>query len=373
LPRSGAGGKSDMTAPMTNLPLHLVRLTELDEAWRAASAGERLAEVRKSAPRLRERIQESGHAACVRTFPLSALPYPTSFGFGGAARSPLPYLIMTNRTNLVQFETMDGEKKTLLFNPTDVERSANTPFFADLRRGMGEGISRWVMAKLKRPSIPEHLASVGVSPASIDYIAFDHLHTQDLRALLGSSDEGGLHAVLPRARLLIWKLELDILRGLHPLQRPWFLPDALRGVAEDRILPVDGDFLLGHGVALVRTPGHTVGNWSLVLNTESGVWAVSENGISCDSYAPEASRIPGVERYARRQHVEVILNSNTLEGRNEQYTSMVLERLLVDRSRKNPAFYQHQASSELTATPFTPGLSPTFHHGGIESGALFPA
>ena len=355
---------------MTNLPPHLVQLHELDEAWRALSAGERLAEVRKSAPRLRERIQESGRATCVRTFPTSALPYPTSFGFSGAARSPLPYLIMTNRANLVQFETMEGEKKTLLFNPTDVDRSANTPFFADLRRGMGKGVSSWVMAKLKRPSIPEHLARAGVSPESIDYIAFDHLHTQDLRALLGSSDEGGLQAMLPRARLLVWKPELDILRSLHPLQRPWFLEDAIRGVAEDRIVPVEGDFLVGRGVALVRTPGHTVGNWSLVLNTESGVWAVSENGISCDSYAPEASEIGGIRRYALQQEVEVVLNANTLEGRNEQYTSMVLEKLLVDRARKNPAFYQHQASSELTASPFTPGLSPTFHHGGIESGVI---
>src|SRR6185503_8721254 len=123
------------------IPAHIQRLPELDEAWRAPSAGERLAEVRKAAPRLRDRLLESGQVTCVRTFDTSLLPYPTSFGLGGAARSPLPYLVMTNRANLVQFETADGQKKTLLFNPTDAERSANTPFFADMRRGMGVGIS----------------------------------------------------------------------------------------------------------------------------------------------------------------------------------------------------------------------------------------
>jgi hypothetical protein len=351
-------------------PPRLSQLTELSDAWRAPSAGERLVEVRRAAPRLRERILESGQVSSVRTFDLSRLPYPTSFGFAGAAISPLPYLVMTNRANLVQFETEDGEKKTLLFNPTDVDRSANTPFFADLRRGMGERLSRWMMATLRRPTVKEHLSGIGVRPEAIDYIAFDHLHTQDLRAILGSSDEGGVSAFFPRAKLLIWRPELEIFRGIHPLQRWWYIPEALRGVPEDRIIAVDGDLLLGRGVALVRTPGHTVGNWSLVLNTESGVWAVSENGIACDAYAPEASSIPGLRRYAARERVEVILNSNTLEGRNEQYTSMVLEKALVDRSRKNPAFYQHQSSSELTATPFTPGLSPTLHHGGIESGTL---
>ena len=31
--------------------------------------------------------------------------------------------------------------------------------------------------------------------------------------------------------------------------------------------------------ALLATPGHAVGNQSLVLNTSSGIWAVSENAL----------------------------------------------------------------------------------------------
>jgi hypothetical protein len=48
----------------------------------------------------------------------------------------------------------------------------------------------------------------------------------------------------------------------------------------------------------------------------------------------------------------------------------VLEKALVDRSRDAPDFYQHLPSSELTATPLTPGLSPTHRVGGIESGEI---
>jgi hypothetical protein len=363
---------TEPTPAPSSLPPFVHALPELDPVWRAPSAGERLELVRRLAPRLRERVLESGQVACVRTFDMSELPYPTSFGLAGAARSPVPYLIMTNRAQLVQFEASDGKRRILLFNPTDVPRSAETPYFADLRRRMGERIAKAVQDKLRLPTAAEQIVRAGVRPEEVDFIAFDHLHTQDLRGLLGTTGEGAIAGTFPRAKLLIARPELDIFRSIHPLQRPWYIEGALTGVARDRIVPVDGDLLLGQGVALVRTPGHTVGNWSLVLNTETGIWAVSENGISCDSYAPELSDIPGVRRFAAREGVEVILNSNTLEGRNDQYTSMVLEKSLVDRSPQNPSFYQHFASSELTAKPFTPGLSPTFHHGKITSGALRP-
>src|SRR6185437_12977784 len=287
----------------------------------------------------------------------------------------IPYIVMTNRMNVVQIAT-DAGLKILLFNPTDVPRSAETPFFADLRARMGKRVSERMMARLARPTPTQHLASLGIRPEQVDYIAFDHLHTQDLRGLLGTSpgigDGSPIPAAFPRAKLLVWRPELDIFRALHPLQRTWYIAGALQGVPPERIVACEGDVLLGRGAALVRTPGHTVGNWSLVLSTDNGVWAVSENGIACDSYAPEASRIPGLRRHARRYGLEVILNSNTLEGRNEQYTSMVLEKSLVDPSRDDPAFYQHLASSELTATPFTPGLSPTHRHGGLESGEVQP-
>jgi len=352
--------------PVTTLPDHVRALPELDLAWRAPSAGDRLMAVRRAAPRLRARILESGRVTCARTFDISPLPYPTRFAFDGAARTPIPYVVMTNRCNLLQFETSAG-LKTLLFNPTDAARSAKTPFFADLTNRLGPTIAARVEAHLRRPTAVESLFHLGVRAEDVDYIAFDHLHTQDLRGLLGTH---AIPAAFPNAKLLIQRAELAILSALHPFQRPWFIPDAIEDVALDRFLVTDEDLLLGAGVALVRTPGHTAGNWSLVIHTDRGVWAVSENGIACDSYAPEASKIPGVRRFAANHGLEVVLNSNTLEGRNEQYTSMILEKALVDRCPDNPDFYQHVSSSELTASRLTPGLAPTYHHGGVSSGSV---
>src|SRR5580700_6586625 len=89
-------------------PEHAVRLYDLDEAWRAPSAGERLGSLRRAAPRLRERLLESGRVVAVRTFNLAQFPYPTPFALGGAATSPVPYVVMTNRVNVVQFATEDS-------------------------------------------------------------------------------------------------------------------------------------------------------------------------------------------------------------------------------------------------------------------------
>jgi hypothetical protein len=345
----------------------LAPLRDLDDAWRASSAGERLLLVRTRGIALREKIQASGRVTCVRTFDLMTFPYPTRYAFAGAASSRLPYVFMTNRMQVVQYETAAGERRTLLFNPTDIVRSAETPYFVELRRTigkrLGDSLASWVLARKKKAH--EHLATIGVKPEDVDFIAFDHMHTQDVRGLLGG--EGAPQAVYPRAKLLVSKAELDIFRAIHPLQRYWYVKDGVRGVPAERIVALDGDTLLGRGVALVRTPGHTVGNWSLVLNTASGIWAVSENGVACDSYSPQASRISGIARFARRNELEVILNHNSVEGRNEQYTSMVLEKTLVDRCA-DADWVQHFSSSELTSVPLAPGLGPTYRHGAIASG-----
>jgi hypothetical protein len=353
------------------LPSHIQRISVLDDAWRTAGAGERLRAVREAGHRLRDDLVASGKVTGVRTFDIATFPYPTRFGLGGAARSPVPFVAMTNRVNVVQFDTADGPK-TLLFNPTDYERSAETPYFVRIRRKIGP-LADLFMAP--RPKTPDHLETLGLRCEDVDYIAFDHMHTQDVREMLGTSSSAGggqapLRAIYPRARMLIWRPELDSFRSLHPLQRPWYIADAVRGVPDARIVVCDGDVQLGDGVALVRSPGHTVGNWSLVMNTDSGVWAVSENGIACDAYSPRASRIRGLKGHALATDEEVILNSNTLESRNDQYTSMVLERTLVDRSAQAPEFVQHFASSELTATPLTPGLGPTYSHREITSGRI---
>jgi hypothetical protein len=347
----------------TATPEAFVRLPELDAAWAEPTPGVRLAAVRRATRTLHDRLTAAGPAACVRTWDMGTAPYPTRFGLEGMARSPLPFLFIKNRMQLVQVEHA-GRITNVLVNPTDAARVPNTPYFKRLVGVFGDRFGKAIVARSVHGTPAQALAAWGISPDAIDYVTFDHLHTQDLRGLLGP---GG---VLPRARLIAQKAELDTFASPHPLQLDWYQPDGLDGIAADRIIAVDGDYLIGPGLAIVRTPGHTRGNHSPVVMTDRGLWTISENGICVDAYAPEASKIGGVKASARQQQVEVVLNSNTREDSLDQYTSMVLEKTLADPCPDRPEFPQHFPSSELVAHPLAPGLKPTYSHKAITHGQV---
>ena len=347
------------------LPADLVRLTEMDAAWAVRGSGARLDAVRKAGRKLRDRILAGGTARCVRTVDLATFPYPTRYGLQGVASSPAPYVFMRNRMQLVQV-AVGARIVTILVNPTDPQRSAAAPYFARLQERYGETASR--LLSTFHTTIPDALAAWGVAPDAIDYVTFDHLHVQDVRGLLAPGPGG--RAFLPNARLLAQKAELDTLAQIHPLQVEWYIPDCLTGVPPETIVALDGDFAIGGGFAIVRTPGHTWGNHSLVVVTGSGAWTISENGVCIDAYAPGISRIRGVARHAREAGVEVILNANTREGTLDQYTSMVLEKTLADGVPERPELPQHFSSSEMVPHVLAPGLTPTYSHVAITHGEL---
>ncbi|MCA9674770.1 MAG: hypothetical protein KC464_07015, partial [Myxococcales bacterium] len=357
----------------SDLPAHLTRLPDLDAAWTEASAGVRLDAVRRDGRRLRDTLADRGPAIAVRTADLITFPYPTGYGLQGAARSPAPYVMMRNRVQLVQVDC-EGTLINILVNPSDPERSKHAPFFARQVERYGELVARRLMTQT-HGTVAGALAAWGVDPADIDYVTFDHLHVQDLRGLLGTTEpEPGATAptpaLLPNARLLVQARELRILDHLHPLQVDWFVADGIRGVSPDRFVVVDGDYAVGAGFAIVRTPGHTEGNHSPTIVTSRGLWTISENGVCADAYAPESSRIPGLRAWARATGCEVVLNANTREHSLDQYTSMVLEKTLADPSTERPEFVQHFSSSEMVRHVLAPGLAPTFSHGAIEHGQV---
>jgi hypothetical protein len=119
---------------------------------------------------------------------------------------------------------------------------------------------------------------------------------------------------------------------------------------------------------LLRTPGHTSGSQTLFVNTDSGVWGVSENGVAADNWSPLESRIHGLRAFCKKQDLDIVLNANTPEYGALQYTSMVLERSLVDRVRRAPAFVQMFPSSEVTPSAFAPGLAPSLLHRAVTHG-----
>ena len=351
---------------MTATPPGTTRLTQLDDAWKTPRHGARLRAIRNGAERLRETFASGPRVVSVRTLPLTTLVYPTKYAFNAAALSPAPFVTMTHRCVLVQL-MQNGALKNLLFNPTDIQGARATPYFARLIEQFGERVTKMLAHEFEPLDI--QLARFGILPTDIDYIAFDHFHTQDLRPLLGTDDSR--HAArFPNATLLAPRTEWDDWDDLHPYQRAWFVKDGKEGLKQKKLALTEGDLALGDGVLLLRTPGHTSGNQTLFMNTEQGVWGISENGTSADNWSPLESKIPGLASMCRKGDLDLVVNSNTPEGGAEQYTSMILERTLVDRVRRAPAFVQMFPSSEVTPSLLAPGLAPTLLHRAITSGAI---
>jgi hypothetical protein len=340
-------------------------LASYEMALLQSAHGDRLAAVRDAARAVRARLLAEPSVQAVRSVLLAHVPYPSRYAFQGAAWSPAPLVRMSHRCLVVQFRE-SGVLRTLLFNPSDVTAARATPFFSDFLRSVGP------LEPFLAPAAPPllvKLRALGLTANDIDYIAFDHFHTQDLRPVLGTRD--GVHAPrFPRARLLAPRREWIDWETLHPMQRAWYVADGKRDLLLDRVRLIDESLHLGDGVLLLRTPGHTSGNQTLFLRTRDGIWGCSENGTSCDNWSPLASRIPGVARFARKYGLEVILNSNTPELGAAQYTSMVAERTIADGVRESPRFVRMLPSSEVTPGPWAPGLSPTWLHGGIDEGTI---
>jgi hypothetical protein len=348
---------------------------EFDEANRTWPRGDRPAAIREAAAEFRARFATpENRVQGVRTVDIASAGYPLKFAFGGAAKGPNPYVNIINRLQVVQFEGFDGRLKTLAYEPTVPEGPAEAPYYAQQIEKLGEFLSYKVLATIwNHPD--EALARIGLRPEAVDYISFDHLHVQDLRFVLGTTEPIPGEAaprppLFPNAKLISQRKEWDTFASLHPMQWAWYVEEGTKDLITDNVVLVDGDVELGKGVALVWTPGHTDGNHSLCINTDEGVWVSSENGVAADSWHPHLSRIPGVRRTAEFFGREVILNSNTLEDSIDQYDSMLKEKALADPNRRDPRYRNVFPSSEMASWRRQWPVVPTFVYGGINSGTI---
>ena len=335
------------------------RIHDLDSARTVRRAGPKLRALRGAAEQLGDALRGGPEVVSVRTLPLSRLLYPTAFAFHGAAIAPAaPMTVMHHRALLVQVRA-GGALRNVLFNPTDVEAGRAVGYYKELLDRTGAWVSRRIQDA--QPTVDVQLRALGVDPADIDLIAFDHFHVQDLR---------GFPQRFPNALLLAPRCEWEDWDELHPLQRAWYVEEGKLGLPRERVVLTDADLALGEGCLLLRTPGHTSGNQTLFARAAGGVFGCSENGTSADSWSPGASTIAGLQLAARQRDAEVILNCNTPEFAAEQYTSMIVERSIVDRVPEAPAFVQMFPSSEVEPSWMAPGITPAMRFHERTSGVV---
>ncbi len=342
------------------------QITDFDGSRDAHGQQSRVEDTRAAAGDFRKAMLAGPKARYFRSFDLVRVPYPSRYGLRNAFSRErwVEFIHLQNRLFVVQFDTPEGTK-TLLVSPSDHERGGETPFFRRLQDKNPEVLSNLIVKR--QTTVPEIIASIGLKPGDIDYITYDHLHTQDVRRWLGTNMEP---ALFPNAKLLVHWREWESTLDLNPYQADWYCPNGIAGIPDDKVIKFDGSIMLGDGVALVHTPGHTEGNHSIVVHTDEGLWVTSENGVSVDAYAPELSTASGVADYAKTLGTEVIINGNTLENSVDQYISMVQEKTIAGPSKRDPRFPNVFPSSEMTPFWAFPGTKPAFYVGEAHHGQL---
>jgi glyoxylase-like metal-dependent hydrolase (beta-lactamase superfamily II) len=355
------------------------RIEHFDRVDLETTPAAQLRAIRAQAPMFVDWFRASGTVDAFAARSLVTLPYPRRFALWDACTSPVPYVWMTNRMFVIRWRD-DGRTWTLVAEPSDYELGVETPFLRTAIDRLPVNRERALDALFVRHgTVADHLAALGIAPEDVDYLAFDHLHTQDIRRLVGTNGpdpqlgypDGPVPPMFPNARLIVQGDELDHVRDIHPFQARFHQSDTYSDIREDNVMRIDGDVLLGPGIALLRTPGHTFGNHTLVVNTkERGIFTSSENGIAVECYAPRRSRLPGVAKWAAREGLEVVMNFNTPEFASFQYNSMIKEQLVADPIPGRPELPQVFPSSELTHHRLAPGIRPTFEHGDLTIGAF---
>ncbi|HCN17224.1 MULTISPECIES: hypothetical protein [Psychrobacter] len=355
--------------------LGMKAIREFDHVRVSPLPQERLKAARRQAVVFRERFMEEAPVLFYQSADMVRVPYPTWYAYSGVytqSTYKFPYLHILNRIFIIQYYGFLGEVKTLLFSPSDIEADRETPFFKQLT----EKMPNWSpLEKVVAPIIRDvagALAEIGLAPEDVDYISYDHLHTQDIRRWLGTINTDGSTdraAYFLNARLLIHEQEWQSTTALLPVQAEWYCPNGIEGVDPNKVITFTSSIQLGEGLALVHTPGHTEGNHSLVARVPDGIRVTSENGVGADAYAPMNSNVNAIRRYAKNTGMEVILNGNTLEGSNDQYISMVVEKTIAGPS-SNQEFPNCAPSSEATPYWLIPGHKVSHLMGETTFGTL---
>lgn len=348
-------------------------LHDFDGVRQSPLPQERLKAARTQAEAFRERFMDEAPVAFYQSMDMVRVLYPTWYAYSGVytqSAYKFPYLHILNRLFVIQYKDFAGDLKTILFLPSDIDADRETPFFKRLTdkipnlsalENMVAPITRDVTAALKE---------IGLTPADIDYISYDHLHTQDVRQWLGSTTATeDKPAYFPNAKLIVHEKEWESAQGLLPIQAEWYCPNGIEGVDPNKVITFTGSLQLSEGIALVHTPGHTEGNHSLVARVPDGIRVTSENGVGADAYAPMNSKVNAIRRYAEKTGMEVILNGNTLEDSTDQYISMIVEKTIAGPS-KNPDFPNCASSSEATPYWLIPGNKVSHLIGEAKFGTL---
>lgn len=134
-----------------------------------------------------------------------------------------------------------------------------------------------------KQTLASQLQQIGLAPADIDFVAFSHFH----------GDHTGNAKNYPGATWIVNQAEVDAIRANPPIV---FANDAFKNAlaaARQQVIRGDHDVFGDGTVRILKTPGHTPGHQSLLLQLPKTGWVL----LSGDLYHLRANRqyhrVPG--------------------------------------------------------------------------------
>ena len=143
----------------------------------------------------------------------------------------MPYVFLLNRLVVVQYEDFEGERKTFVWEPLVPDGTAEAPYYSQPLEKYGEFLGNKVFSK-RFNSVEQGLSQCGLRPEDVDFASYDHLHVQDPRWLMGTTEpvmgeSAPRPELLPNAVFISQRLEVDTFRSPHPMQWAWYVEGGL--------------------------------------------------------------------------------------------------------------------------------------------------
>ena len=139
----------------------------------------------------------------------------------------------------------------------------------------------------------EALEKMGLSPEDIEIVILTHLHF----------DHAADMEKFKKAVFYLQKDELAYAQNPHPTQQGWFvLPPA-----DLRVELIEGDQVVVPGVEIKKTPGHTPGTQSVLVDTDKGKLCISGLcTIEANYYPPEEAQKMGFSAFTPGIHINAL-------------------------------------------------------------------
>ena len=117
--------------------------------------------------------------------------------------------------------------------------------------------------------LEKELAERNIAPEAVTHVVLTHLHIDHAGGCTRIADDERPVPVFPNAEYLVQAQEWEAACSRHPLTRGSYAPEDFMPLKErGQLTLLDGDRDIGHGIALIRTGGHSPGHQIVVVEAE---------------------------------------------------------------------------------------------------------